>query len=89
MAKPATPKKIYFRNTSNDGNFCRLCAKLKQKSLFIKIFSNIGKNKNIENKISLTCGLRTTELDALPTVICQSCVTMLTLTADNSNLQKK
>ena len=57
-----------------------MCGKLKETKRLCHIFNKTGKVKNLQEKISRTCGLLVEENDCLPELICGSCKTFVNKT---------
>ena len=67
-----TPTKSYHRHQKTSiKERCRLCGEEKQQ--LQKVFSKIGKSKNLKEKISKYCGVDITETEKLSTLICKPC----------------
>ena len=72
---PSTPVKVLEKRKNED--VCRICAKEYQTKHLVKIFSNVGKAKNLSHKINFCLQINVAENDFYPERICNSCKTFV------------
>ena len=82
-----TPKKLHPRNSNL--SVCRLCPEETEKSHLIRVFAKTGSQKNLQDIITKTCGIKVLEQDMLSTTICRKCQRFILKMKDFRDLCQK